>query len=1545
MVKFFTFIFSTLILIFTGTNLMFGQVPPTVEQEEAPSTVWDTQLGDAEVDLYIAGYWKIGIVGGLSFESGSNGVVFPAAFPGLTEFNFYQEPDITISLWLQNRFYLETSFLEGFDKNTYVVGYEGEEGEFLQSVRLGNSEISIDNYKGMNIPSPKYNTPGVKASFRGENSSHDLLLRYDPTNEMSKVFLGENEVVDEIIGLGNFRRGQHFVLPHQNLDFLKVYLAEENALLSGSDEKNYRELDSDEYSYSLAAGTLSLKDSASASLVVYYESSGDSVGENPVSEFIIPLVNGVPDPGATLLPFSWSTTDWWRSGTYHTTSSVTINEEKGLLLYEPGKMSPFESLNHYDIQNTIPEESWRSQVILADKSLQEAEDNGDYQFSIDSDNNLLILKNEMDLSERSSWSRYPLAENYPQVYGGDPIENSLTGKTLLVSVKNNKGLTLGPGVIPGSEVIKINGFETTSASVDYSSGAITFNRYIYPFDRIEVTYRRETTDYAGGDILVAQGNRFFPTEKTEIYFAEMFRWNMSQNESTTGDYSSPGGLTLASGMNYKGDSLQFEFNGKGEFQTPDTTGYLRLMSMEEKGYDVSLSSSLVVDSPDTVISDSTVYPSSTKSDLIFTDYYSTDGLGSYFLNTYDWSGSTIDTEMDGPSTASPLSSDPVDSSLMVIDYDMAAGNWSSGDLLLSSEGTLDLSSFTGLSFYLKKMNSTGTGSLNAYLFLGDNGEAEDWDGSGFIDNSDSDYIIPLDITSSLPGEDDQWIEITSDLPITDRHKLTACRSIRILLEESGGSPVSGRLLLGGFQLQGSLFSGKILDTESIPEQEIIYENHPLDSLLVQETNDQISQDLLSTYNEIEELFVDSESEQKALKVQWDFSSSVDSSDGDAWIIESYSSPISNDNYKDFSFYIYSDSSALAGTYEISITDSRDQGYSYVYSPTETGWQKLSFSLENGAVSLNVGEIIGNCTIDIDLGALTKFSIKGSDSPSGTLYVDELHYSDPSFSLSGRVDAKLSYNLPGTIFETKSGFSLLSDLKLNNQFSLLGGSVLSDQAQPFFSWENSSSLSLTLTALALEGNLKLEGNQEEISTSASHKIQFPKDFDYGSLQDRYSRSGSEENSSVSRSSNIEVRIPQIGSTTIKSNANGNGSNLVQNWQVESLWNFGQWSKLQLTGSLDQVSQWDQSDEDNYFSNWIQDYSLLLPSTDNVYNRSFDSALQWKFTPLFGEISLEPSLGFKLTDSPTQEFVTMGGGSLSAVFNIQIGEDSQWKISPKYSRSFSQQFDTTEEGSFAFGFTSLWENLNQWMPIYTSIPFYELFSSTSPSVFQNKVSYWDNADYSPEFSIDFSRKFGSEFYDLFLPYNIKTQFTRSFEKNDDSFSDNSTITLTFKQSAVNLFGRFGVRETFSFYDSEDISSSIQITISDDITAVHQLYLAFYGQNNSIFQFENRAETDFNQLVINDSLNFKFIWQRETKDTFAIDFINDFIQKEHFWSHEESLKVEFEKTEDFSININGKHLSKLNIPDLGSLKAWLTLGFYKERELLRAGFESGLELTLSF
>ena len=1549
--KYFTVFFSVLAFISLCTTSIFGQQGPNLEQEEAPASVWDMDIGDTEVDLYMAGYWKIGIMGGLSVESGANGIVFPAAFPGLTDFRFYQEPDITISLWLMNRFYLETSFLEGFDKNTYAIGYRGMEGEVLQSVRIGNSEILIDEYKGISVPSPKYNTPGISASFQTEKSYHDILLRYDPTSEHKKVFLGEYEITEEVLNISNYVRGQYFILPDTNIDpgSLEVYIADKYGTYTGNDGLKYKKATDNEAFYSLEDGTVTLAEPSETEVLVFYKKGGTAVGLIGGSlNMIAPLVNGEPDPGGTALAFSWAATDTWYSGTFGSTSMVNIEGRDSFKIYNPQKFGPFEFNNVYSIKSQIPEDKWRTSIVLADKNLTEAGDSKNYEYHLNIDEKTVSLFNIADTDIRKPWSRYPLADSYPIIYGTQEVDEHLTGRSILVSVKNQSGLNLGSGVIPGSEQIYINGYKTTSGIVDYASGKLTFSKYIFPQDRIVVSYRTETVDLTGGDLLFAQGNRFYPSDNLEWYVAEMFRWNIAKTTSSSIDTTSPGGLTVAGGLSYKTDNLNVDLTSTISLQTPDTIGVLRLQGMEDSGFSFSIGEALLKESPASVWDGSGYLLTTTRAYLNYYDYFTNNGLGQYFLNSYNWSGLSLDSSKNGPSVASKISSDSFDGNVMVMDYDFNTdpNERSSGDLLLSIDGPIDLSRFTSISLQLKKIDQDND-DLNLFILIGENGELEDWNNDGFINSSDSSLVVKIDVNDTYISTNNEWKPFTHQFTTSEMNKLSKSRSLRIIIEDPTFT-ATGKLLISDVHFEGSIFDSALYDSG---DTEISAD----DKLNVTETTDQANS-LSSAFPEITDLFHPAGEEQNVLKVEWGQPTPINLTD--YWLITTHTSPVPVDSYKTFSFYIKS--STILETYTISLTNSSNKGYQFNYTPTVTSWKKLNISLETGEVTDDSGNSIPSINFDIITDPLTRFSIrKASSETSGTIYIDELHFTDPTFSLDGTVELITDYKYIDDIVTTANGFPIFSDFSIYNQFMYSGGTVLSTVSEGISTIQNSTSISFELILFALTGNFKVNWNPSQTDLSGGHSIKFPADFPYGYIYDSYSRTGSGSSVSMTRDNNIRLNIPNAGNLEFSASSNGNSNLLIQSWKSETQWEIASLFSIGALISFEQNSIWDNRDLDNYFMNWIDDYRLIAPVTESINSRGVKTSINLALRTMPVGFTLNPYLSFENEINPLSEQINRGGFTMTIPIKLFSESGNEWSIIPSYGRSFIQKSDKPLSDSFADGFNNLASDLNSWIPLTSFIPFHEIFGTSPVSVFESVTDGFNEASYSPDFGISVSRKFGSNIYDLFIPYNFNTNFIRTFGKKDDTVFDKNRIEFSFRQTAVNLFGNFGVYPFFGFYNTEEISGSMQFNleatdnnIPQPQELIYQNYLSFSGRNNTIIIFENKFETYFIDTYISDTLDLKFIWQRPMREKFAINFLNDLINKEHYWSHEENIGFKllypWETNDKFSyasINIYLEHMSKLNVPDLGVLRLWLNLGFYSDPELFRAGFETGLELEVSF
>jgi hypothetical protein len=83
-------------------SFLFSQTSSSnIQQEEAPETVFETQLGDADVDLVLDGFWDASVKGSLGIAViPGKGVQYPSVFPGFSDGLIYeQKPDLKLTLW------------------------------------------------------------------------------------------------------------------------------------------------------------------------------------------------------------------------------------------------------------------------------------------------------------------------------------------------------------------------------------------------------------------------------------------------------------------------------------------------------------------------------------------------------------------------------------------------------------------------------------------------------------------------------------------------------------------------------------------------------------------------------------------------------------------------------------------------------------------------------------------------------------------------------------------------------------------------------------------------------------------------------------------------------------------------------------------------------------------------------------------------------------------------------------------------------------------------------------------------------------------------------------------------------------------------------------------------------------------------------------------------------------------------------------------------------------------------------------------------------
>lgn len=123
-------------------------------QPEAPTEIFSAKIGDADVNLTILGSWTAAVSFGKSLLFAPNlPVQLQDSFPSLDlGFIPLNTPDVTISLRMMQKYFLEVSALGSFADNSILFGYDGEPGEVLQRLAVGTKGIELEPSAFLQVP-------------------------------------------------------------------------------------------------------------------------------------------------------------------------------------------------------------------------------------------------------------------------------------------------------------------------------------------------------------------------------------------------------------------------------------------------------------------------------------------------------------------------------------------------------------------------------------------------------------------------------------------------------------------------------------------------------------------------------------------------------------------------------------------------------------------------------------------------------------------------------------------------------------------------------------------------------------------------------------------------------------------------------------------------------------------------------------------------------------------------------------------------------------------------------------------------------------------------------------------------------------------------------------------------------------------------------------------------------------------------------------------------------------------------------------------------
>lgn len=508
-----------------------GRGQPVPLPEDPPKAFFSSELGDAEVELLIEGLWEASLRSAAGFSSGPSGAYFNAS-PLL----FTQRPDLYLLLTFMERWWFEAAVAEELERSRFALGFSGGDDDTIKEARLGNNGVMMADYPYLAFGAP---LGAFGASFRAErgDARFDAMVRWDGLSWRTRRFFGLGESQESEIRPEAFIRGRSFVLPHANVEGLRLY-----DVVDGTP----RLLASDESNASAARGTVLLNAAPRGALYAYYLVGGTPLGgeddEGPIAGFpVIKLYERGEPP---------------------------ILEREALSLY------------------ALPQGAVGDELFV--RSLASGLADLDYVVERVGDG-LVQVTRGVDPDPRSDDYRRPFeaSGDAPWVYDEPPASGIApaypAGSGFAIVSRGFialSALSIEADAVAGTVSLTRDGVPSLDFDHDAKSGALTLYPPPRAGERIELRYAVASQDRDDGGIVFGAGTRF-PWLGLEWALAAGGRWSLPGQAYAEGGELRPGWAGLSAEARYANDELSFKADAFMRYGRESAASVYRAAGMEE----------------------------------------------------------------------------------------------------------------------------------------------------------------------------------------------------------------------------------------------------------------------------------------------------------------------------------------------------------------------------------------------------------------------------------------------------------------------------------------------------------------------------------------------------------------------------------------------------------------------------------------------------------------------------------------------------------------------------------------------------------------------------------------------------------------------------------------------------------------------------------------------------------------------------------------------------------------------------------------------------
>jgi len=1386
---------------------------------EAPEELMKFTLMDSNVSLFATGFWYGSLQGNAGFSNSPLGTAFASPETPLL---FTQEADLTLSLWINKKWFVEANFVDDSAQNTYRAGYQGAPGEFIQYAGIGNTGLDFPSFPYLDLGGDSPSSFGFYGRVGDGNLNVHTLFRYDAASREEKIFSGGRERTYSYVQPQNSVRGISFVLPDTNIDSdFVVYIEDKDGALRDSSGKRWRYALPSEYAAGRTQGLLDLSVRPEGMTAVSYSKGGErpwllSMGSYSgiAGDFLYEVQQW----------FSVNLENYPQCGNEGASSArpgeVVIGGVYALVLREPATFSPFERQNRYEAPSSASEQAdlvrFSTGKVISGFELVQI-DNSSASLDIPMVTTVVSRLNlyelaplKSGLTQRSPEMCWPLAQDYPEIYlpGNDSFSGDITLR--FTNYGGSGGYLIGRDVISGSIKVWRSGIQDTNFSYNESSGEVTLNGYVMENETIRITFLKRSEETRLGSIAAGLGAVYRKGESPfSAQAAVGVRWNLTEDESyTKEDASSGGSVGISAKTAWDYDKFKAQITAGFAFDQNDTTGLYRAAGMEGNEIVVPLppETSFLSHTPTSRLI--TGLNTSNRADLIYRNYISNSALGSTIMPV-DWNGSTVVSDYNRPYPAK----DPQikEANALVADFSLnSSKRWAGFETPVFS--------FSGI--------FSGAGEIEIpYRFY------------GFDKIPSQDFKLIIQI-GALSGEDFAFTEnqdliweqllfdgsdFNTDLRILrfvlsdgDRLKLGDAKYLRIIAAYDGNpEEISGRVMLSPPIVRGASFRPVTYNdgvVNGIPDFSIGLKNR----VTTVESMDTGAFSLERTYSDTIKRLHPAGETQRVLKIEWE-----NMEPGISAGIDGRTQEIPLADYREISFFVKGTEPAAAGTLSFiiaagpeSIDDRQFEAHIPLSAFREGQWSKATIRYlgEETGITVDGGDTTGawfryspesrlleKAAGKSGYAALFINPDNSSALPDGVIFIDEIILEDPATVYRFNAGAALEYKKPGALLSIGST-DVLSDFSVSTVVeSEFRSNPGYEDAEMAGSMANRTGAEISIFGTKVAGKVSFTAAKDDFSWSADHSISkdigpfFIKESFFASPKENSARHG------------FNMGVSSLVYFDFKADANYEFLKLYRKW------NLGMGVKPKKdyipAVAINAQAQWTSRDEkieedENYANIWARTWKPLVPDIGGGANNR-KTLTQITITegtkPVGAIITMEGKTDYTDANSIIQldnsAFLDIPVVIKKSSFNLRMG------------RSFKKNLLYSGEDALQDG-ERFFESINDSLPLWAIIPGYSLFAPELNDAMDKVISSptFDNAQYAA-FHDHFSTRVNlPSFYNplaFIVPSSAAFRLERIVEQKLDTRSDMLNLGGSLGHSAINMFGRMGYLQLFKFYQSDEFT----------------------------------------------------------------------------------------------------------------------------------------------